>query len=67
MPFNVSILEIVIMVASLGGMAAVVYGVVRLVRRLDGGVVGRGELEAEKRRLERRIEALEERNRLPKG
>lgn len=67
MPFNLGILEIVIMVASLGGMAAVVYGVVRLVRHLDGRVVGRDELEAEKRRLERRIEALEERNRLPKG
>lgn len=64
MPFGLGIGEIVMMVVSLGTMAAVVYGVVRLLGR---GGVSRYELEAEKRDLERRIDALERRERLPKG
>lgn len=64
MPFGLGISEIVMMVVSLGTMAAVVYGVVKLLGR---GGVSRNELEAEKRDLERRIEALERRERLPKG
>lgn len=71
MPFNLGIGEIALIVASLGATAAVVYGVVRLLGRgvnlLGSGGVGREELEAEKRALERRIEALERRDRLPKG
>ena len=64
MPFNLAITEIVMMLLALGAMAALGYGVVRLLGR---GGVGRDEFEAEKRDLERRIEALEKRNRLPKG
>lgn len=67
MPFNFGIVEIVMMAGVLGGFAAMGYGVVKVVRFFDGRVVGRDELEAEKRELERRIEALEKRNRLPKG
>lgn len=64
MPFNLGITEIAMMVLSLGAMAAVGYGFIKLLGR---GGVGREELEAEKRDLERRIQALEERERLPKG
>ena len=64
MPFNLGIGEIVMMAAALGGLAALGYGVIRL---LGHGGVSRDELEAEKRDLERRIEALEKRDRLPKG
>ena len=64
MPFNLGILELGMILVLLGVLAAVGYGVLRLLGR---GGVSREELETEKRDLERRIEALEKRERLPKG
>ena len=64
MPFNLGITELGLVVAVFGVMAAVGYKVVKFLGR---GGVSREELEAEKRDLERRIEAVEERERLPKG
>lgn len=64
MPFGLGIIEIGMMVAVLGVAAAVGYKAVKLLGR---GGASREELEAEKRDLERRIEALERRERLPKG
>ncbi|MDE2795889.1 MAG: hypothetical protein OXL34_13800 [Gemmatimonadota bacterium] len=65
MPFNLGIMEIGMIVMVLGAIAVVGVGAFKLI---DRGTVGRREeLEAEKRHLERRIEALEKREQLPKG
>lgn len=65
MPFNFGIVEIGLIAGVLGAIAVVACGAFKLI---DRGTVGsREELEAEKRHLERRIEALEKREQLPKG
>ena len=70
MPFGLGVSEFVMIVGILGVIviAAVGYGAIKLLgRSAMGGSVSRQELEQVKQDLERKIEALEERERLPKG
>ena len=68
MPFGLGIGEVFLMVVTLGIVAGAGYLAVRyLGRSLGGGNVSRQELEQVKQDLERKIEAIKEREQLPKG
>ena len=68
MPFGLGIGEVFLVAVPLGIIAGAGYLAVRhLGQSMIGGSVSRQELEQVKQDLERKIEALEERERLPKG